>query len=368
MKITLLRSFLLLGAFLCFGLAKAQTVSGTVSDANGPLPGASVLVKGTTNGTQTDFDGNYSFTATLDSGSYNLVFSSLGFTTQKVSVNAGGSTTITNDIALAEDLLSLDEVVVTGSGSGVNKRTLGNAISSVKAEELTENGATQIDQAIAGKITGALVQQNSGDPAGGISIRLRGPSTIAGSSDPLYIVDGIIISNSSNELVDLGGNAQNRLADINPNDIEKIEVIKGAAAAAIYGSRASNGVVQIFTKQGRSGDPKYSFMTNVRVNELRKEIDYNTVPLAWEVPGDRTNLDTYAVERYNLQDAFFDTGFGVENYLSMTGGSEKTSYYLSASHLDNEGISFSIRIRKRFRFINCKIFFKGKLQSCNQLF
>nr|WP_288982073.1 SusC/RagA family TonB-linked outer membrane protein [uncultured Allomuricauda sp.] len=316
------------------------TFTGTITETgtNLPLAGASVFVENTSFGTVTDFDGNYSFTATLDSGSYNLVFSSLGFTTQKVSVNAGGSTTITNDIALAEDLLSLDEVVVTGTGSGANKRALGNAISSVKAEELTDNGATQIDQAIAGKITGALVQQNSGDPAGGISIRLRGPSTIAGNSDPLYIVDGIIISNSSNELVDLGGNAQNRLADINPNDIEKIEVIKGAAAAAIYGSRASNGVVQIFTKQGRSGEPKFSFMTNVRVNELRKEIDYNTVPLAWEVPGDRTNLATYEVERYNLQDSFFDTGFGIENYLSMTGGSEKTSYYLSASHLDNEGI------------------------------
>ncbi|MBW8243171.1 SusC/RagA family TonB-linked outer membrane protein [Muricauda oceani] len=332
--------FVLLASTLSAFAQSQYTFTGTVTEAGTELPlaGASVFIENTSFGTVTDFDGNYSFTATLETGSQTLVFSSLGFTTQKIAVDAGSGQTISTDIALAEDLLSLDEVVVTGSGSGVNKRTLGNAISSVKAEDLTDNGATQIDQAIAGKITGALVQQNSGDPAGGISIRLRGPSTISGNSDPLYIVDGIIISNSSNELVDLGGNSQNRLADINPNDIEKIEVIKGAAAAAIYGSRASNGVVQIFTKQGRTGKPKFTFMTNTRINELRKEIDYNTVPLAWEVPGDRNNLDTYEVERYNLQDAFFETGFGVENYLSMTGGSEKTSYYLSASHLDNEGI------------------------------
>ncbi len=332
--------FVLLASTLsAFGQSQ-YTFTGTVTETGTdfPLAGASVFIENTSFGTVTDFDGNYSFTATLESGSYTIVFSSLGFTTQKIAVDAGSNQTISTDIALTEDLLSLDEVVVTGTGSGANKRTLGNAISSVKAKELVDNGATQIDQAIAGKITGALVQQNSGDPAGGISIRLRGPSTISGNSDPLYIVDGIIISNSSNELVDLGGNSQNRLADINPNDIEKIEVIKGAAAAAIYGSRASNGVVQIFTKQGRSGEPKYTFMTNTRMNQLRKEIDYNTVPLAWEVPGDRTNLGTYEVERYNLQDAFFNTGFGVENYLSMTGGSEKTSYYLSASHLDNEGI------------------------------
>lgn len=339
-----MRSRLVVIVFLASALsafAQSQyTFSGTITESGTglPLAGASVFIENTSFGTVTDFDGNYSFSAALESGSYTLAISSLGFSTQRIAVTAGGNSSITTDANLAEDLLSLDEVVVTGTGAGANKRTLGNAISSVKAEELVDNGATQIDQAIAGKITGALVQQNSGDPAGGISIRLRGPSTITGSSDPLYIVDGIIISNSSNELVDLGGNAQNRLADINPNDIEKIEIIKGAAAAAIYGSRASNGVVQIFTKQGRSGEPKFTFMTNTRVNELRKKIDYNQVPLAWAVPSNRSDLATVEVDRYDLQDEMFESGFGIENYFSMTGGTEKTSYYLSASHLDNDGI------------------------------
>ena len=318
------------------------TFNGTVTDSgtNAPLASASVFIQGTSFGAIANFDGVYTFTADLAPGSYVLMVSSLGFTTQRIALELGSNTNIENNVALAEDLLSLDEVVVTGNSVGVNKRTLGNAISSVKAEELVNNGAIAVDQAISGKISGALVQQNSGDPAGGISIRLRGPSTVLGNSDPLYIVDGIIISNSSNsnDLVDLGGTSQNRLVDLNPNDIERIEVIKGAAAAAIYGSRASNGVVQIFTKKGKTGAPKFSFSTNVRLNELRKEIDYNTVPLAWVDPFDRTNLETVPVERFNYQDEFFGTGFGIENFLSVTGGNERTSYYISGSFLDNEGI------------------------------
>ncbi|MEO0528682.1 MAG: SusC/RagA family TonB-linked outer membrane protein, partial [Bacteroidota bacterium] len=130
----------------------------------------------------------------------------------------------------------------------------------------------------------------------------------------------------------------NRLADINPNDIERIEVIKGAAAAAIYGSRASNGVVQIFTKRGKTGKPRFSFTTNTKLNELRKEIDYNQVPLAWVDPFDRANLETVPAQRFNLQDEIFESGFGIENFLSVSGGSEKTKYFVSGSYLNNEGI------------------------------
>ena len=336
-----LATFLILTAST-FGFAQTSdyAFSGTVSDGSdgAPIPGASVFINNTTIGGVTDFDGNYTFSANISDGNYQLKVSYLGYSTKTVPISLGATTEIVTDVVLTEDLLSLDEVVVTGSTVGVNKRTLGNSISSVKSEDLVNNGATAVDQAISGKVTGALVQQNSGDPAGGISIRLRGPSTVLGSSDPLYIVDGIIISNSSNELVDLGGNAQNRLADLNPNDIDRIEIIKGAAAAAVYGSRASNGVVQIFTKKGKSGAPKFSFSTNVKINSLRDKIEYNMAPLAWVDPFDRTNLETVPATRYDYQDEFFGSGFGVENYLSMNGGTEKTSYFLSASHLDNEGI------------------------------
>lgn len=329
--------------FLSFNVNGQEAVysfSGTVINPNNnqPIAGATVSIENTNYGGITDFDGNYSFTAALDAGSYNLITSYVGYVTKSVPVELSSQTEITTDFQLQGDLLNLDEVVVTGSTIGVNKRTLGNAISTVSGDDLINNGATAVDQAIAGKITGALVQQNSGDPAGGISIRLRGPSTVLGSSDPLYIVDGIIIDNSSNELIDLGGNNQNRLADINPNDIAKIEVLKGAAAAAIYGSRASNGVVQIFTKKGRAGETKFTFSTNFKFHELRKKIDYNTAPLAWEDPFDRSNLETVPVTRYDYQDLFFDNGFGIENYLSLSGGSDRSSYFISASHLNNEGI------------------------------
>ena len=341
------RVFLLLLIQLClvsytFGQNEDYSFTGKVTDAGSGIPviGASVIIANTSFGAVTDFDGNYSFTARLSSGDYTLVASYLGYSTKRTDISLGANTEMNTDFQLSEDLLSLDEVVVTGSTIGVNKRTLGNAISTIKSEDLVNNGAIAADQAISGKIAGALVQQNSGDPAGGISIRLRGPSTVLGNSDPLYIVDGIIISNSSNSnaLVDLGGNSQNRLVDLNPNDIDRIEVIKGAAAAAIYGSRASNGVVQIFTKKGKSGAPKFTFTTNTRVNELRKQIDYNEVPLAWVDPFDRTNLETVPVERFNYQDEFFESGFGIENFLSVNGGNDKTSYYLSGSFLDNEGV------------------------------
>lgn len=335
---------ILLMLFACTTLVYGQSIeynfTGNVTDGGleGTIPGVSIFLDNTTYGGVSDFDGNYNFKANLEPGEYTLIASYLGYSTKRITITLASSNEVNTDIALSEDLLSLDEVVVTGNTVGVNKRTLGNAISSIKSEDLVNNGATAVDQAISGKITGALVQQNSGDPAGGISIRLRGPSTVLGSSDPLYIVDGIIISNSSNQLVDLGGNAQNRLSDLNPNDVERIEIIKGAAAAAVYGSRASNGVVQIFTKRGKAGKPRFSFSTNVRVNELRKKIDYNTVPLAWEDPFDRANLNTVPVTRYDLQDDFFESAFGIENYISMSGGSDKTSYFLSTSHLDNEGI------------------------------
>ena len=329
-------STLLMVFFVQSIFAQVKTISGTVTEQGSGLllPGVSVIIEGTSIGGVTDFDGKYSFEVE-DVDGKKLVFSFIGFKTSSVTLTNDSDVV---DFVMLADLLNLDEVIVTGSNFGVNKRTLGNSISTLKSSDITQGAATQIDQAISGKVTGALVSQNSGDPAGGISIRLRGASTITGSSDPLYIVDGIIINNSSNALVDLGGGAQNRLVDINPNDVDRIEILKGAAAAAIYGSRASNGVVQIFTKKGKTGEAKFNFSTNVKVNKLRKEIDYNTAPLAWENPFDNSNLNTVPVTRYNYQDDFFDTGFGTENYLSMSGGTEKTTYYISASQLSNQGI------------------------------
>jgi len=319
---------------------QTYSIRGSVSNQvnNEPLVGATIQIVGTTFGALTDVDGNYELTATLEPDAYEIRVSSIGYTPQSELVQLGDETAIELNFSIKEDFLRLGEVVITGASVATSKRQLGNSISTVDASEIENSGARSVDQALAGKITGAQVTQNSGNPAGGISVRLRGPSTIVGNSDPLYIVDGVIVNNDSPELIDLGGYTQNRLVDINPQDIERIEVIKGASAAAIYGSRASNGVVQIFTKKGSSGKPKITFETSININELRKKIDYNTVPLAWEDPFDRENLNTVPAERFDLQEEFFTTGVGTENFLSVTGGNELTKYYFSGGYLFNEGI------------------------------
>ena len=330
-------------AFLLFltlqGFAQNSTLSGMITDAVDGLPiiGATVLIEGTTTGTITDVDGRYSITG-LEQGSYNVVISYVGYSPKEetVSIGSGGSTTV--DMAISQDFIGLDEVVVTGTSVATARKNLGNAISTVDGESITNSRATDLTQALSGKVTGALVSQNSGNPAGGISVTLRGNSTVLGSSDPLYIIDGVIMDNSSPELLDLGGYAQNRLVDINPEDIESVEIIKGASAAAIYGSRASNGVVQIFTKKGKAGKPKISFSTSVKINSIRKKIDENMEPFVFEAEGDGSNTTLLPAQRVNMQDLIFDTGMGTQNNLSASGGSGNTRYYVSGSFLSNEGI------------------------------
>lgn len=316
------------------------TVSGTIVDeTKTPLIGVTVLIPTLGTGSITDVDGTYTIEASGPAATYELQYSYVGYATvtERVEVTRSGQT-FNMDVSLGSDVLGLDEVIVTGASVATTRRQLGNSVATLSSKDISEGGAVAVDQALSGKIAGAVVSQNSGDPAGGISIRLRGASTISGSSDPLYIVDGIIVNNNSNELIDIGGTSQNRLVDINPADIDRIEVIKGAAAAAIYGARASNGVVQIFTKRGSTGAPKFNFSTNFRVNQLRKEIDYNTAPLAWVDPFDRANLATEPAERFNLQDEIFGTGLGTENNISVSGGTNKTKYFVSGSYLLNEGI------------------------------
>ncbi len=339
-----IRGILLL--FLLFsvsslGIAQSKYfIKGTITEVGNaqPVIGATVFIQNTSFGSITDINGNYSIEAMLEAGEYTIEVSSISYQKQKLSLTLGAQAEVTLDIEMSSDIMNLDELVVTGTSIATSRRQLGNSIATLQSKDLENSASTAVDQALSGKISGALVQQNSGDPAGGISIRLRGASTISGSSDPLYIIDGVLMNNNSNELIDVGGNAQNRLVDLNPNDIERIEVIKGAAAAAIYGSRASNGVVQIFTKRGQEGKPKISFTTNFRVNELRKKIDYNTAPLAWANPFDRNDLNTVAVQRYDLQDEIFETAVGTENFLSISGGSANTKYFFSGSYMRNGGI------------------------------
>ncbi|WP_342644851.1 SusC/RagA family TonB-linked outer membrane protein [Mucilaginibacter sp. CSA2-8R] len=322
-----------------FALAQnRQTVKGVIRDARNkePVIGAVIRLAGTNVGTATDINGNYTLNATVPNGNYTLAITYTGYRTVNRAVTLNQSP-VTVDVDMSEDALNLNEVVVTGTGAATSKKQLGNAISTVSSRDLENSVATSIDQALAGKVAGAQISQNSGNPAGGISVRLRGNSTIAGSSDPLYIVDGVIVNNSSTELVDLGGYSQNRLVDINPADIDRIEIIKGAAGAAIYGSRASNGVVQIFTKRGKSGKPVVAVSTQFRSNTLRKKLAYNDYPFRF-TNTTATDLTQVPVDRYDLQKEIFRDAWGNESNVSVSGGSDNTTYYMSGSYLGNQGI------------------------------
>ncbi len=335
---------------------KATGKTGSLTDG---VNAVSVLVKGTKYGAGTDNNGQYKITAPLKPGRYVIEFSGIGFQTSEVELTIGSANDYTVDAVLTEKVSSLDEVIVTGTSAGTTRRQLGSYVSTVKADDLTRGATGNVLGALQGKTAGAQITQNSGDPAGGMSVRLRGISSVLSSSDPLYIVDGIIVNNSTNRVTNTSGNydgnnfvgsiGQNRLVDINPADIERVEVLNGAAAAAIYGSRANAGVVQIFTKKGKSGAPVINFSTSVMSSSLRKRLEVNQSPTKFggptDGPGAQTQdvltpalTNTTAVTRYDYQDNIFQTGMGTDNNLSVSGGNEKTKYYVSGSYFFNEGI------------------------------
>lgn len=366
-------------------------VSGKVTDdLNESLIGVTIMLKGSDTGTLTEADGTYSLALPSGTTDAKLVFSYIGYSSQTLSVDFAGSSMAQLDVQMYPDAAQLDEVVVTGVSSATSRKQLGNAISTVKADDIKNTGTTNVLGALSGKVMGALITQNSGDPAGGMSIRLRGTSTINGSSDPLYIIDGVIVDNSSQNVINLNADAmqtgfaagQNRLVDINPQDIERIEIINGAAAAAIYGSLASNGVVQIFTKKGTVGKPKINFSSTFSSSKLRKRLDFTTHPERFGIKGsdrlattqDRLTIiadlrsaqdrmdnpatgpaalagrplveDKYAVTRYDYQDNVFRTAYGTDNHLSVSGGTESTKYYASMGYSINEGIIGNTHFQK----------------------
>ncbi len=338
----------------------AQTfVSGKVSNQkdNSGIEGISIVIKGTRNGATSDNVGGFSLKLN-NNNAVTLVASGVGFKTQELNVDPSKMATGLN-IVLTEQYSKLDEVVVTGTSAGTTKRQLGSYISSVNADELTKGATGNVLAALQGKTAGAQIIQNSGDPAGGMSVRLRGISSVLSSSEPLYIVDGVIINNATNRVTNTssnydGGNfvgsiGQNRMVDINPADIERIEVLNGAAAAATYGSRANAGVIQIFTKRGKSGAAKVSFSTTYMNSNLRKKLDVNNSPVKFGGPTDGpgaltqdiltpTATTTSSVTRYDYQDYIFRNASGTDNTVSVSGGNDKTKYYFGGSYFYNQGI------------------------------
>ena len=354
----LMMVLVLLSGF-CIDTIAQTIVSGKVSNQkdNSGIEGISIVIKGTRNGATSDNVGGFSLKLN-NNNAVTLVASGVGFKTQELNVDPSKMATGLN-IVLTEQYSKLDEVVVTGTSAGTTKRQLGSYISSVNAEDLSKGATGNVLAALQGKTAGAQIIQNSGDPAGGISVRLRGISSVLSSSEPLYIVDGVIINNATNRVTNTssnydGGNfvgsiGQNRMVDINPADIERIEVLNGAAAAATYGSRANAGVIQIFTKRGKSGAAKVSFSTTYMNSNLRKKLDVNNSPVKFGGPTDGPGAltqdiltpaatNTTSVTRYDYQDYIFRNASGTDNTVSVSGGNDKTKYYFGGSYFYNQGI------------------------------
>lgn len=365
---------------------QAYTLQGRVTDEQGQaLPGVTVLLVGTTLGASTNAAGDYQLAVNLAPETYRLTLSAIGYKTETRTVTLGAAPAVSTNVTLNTVSQNLDDVVVIGSTVAVNRRELGNAISVVDGTQLQKTGSGQLLNSLQGKVAGAQITQNSGDPSGSVSIKLRGITSLAGSSDPLYVVDGVIVSNQSTNVSQLAlGNdvgaanpGQNRLADLNPNDIESLNVLNGAAAAAIYGSRASNGVVVITTKRGKSGAARVSAYTSFQINELRKSVPVNTYgkqfgfeglrlypiagvsaaqvaanPGTTTVPitraGTTTQLASNLVDvpRYDYFKEIFRTAYGTDNGASISGGSDRTQYFVSAGYLNNQGIIKDTNFRR----------------------
>lgn len=318
--------------------AQAQlTVQGRVTGDNGePLAGARVSVPGTPLETVSGGDGTYRLMIAAPGAQTVVQVRFLGYKSQRrTTTQATGS--MTADFQLTRDVLLLDQVVVTGAPASAERGTLGNSIATVNAAELENTGAFQLDAALSGKVAGALVQQASGTPGGGTSVRIRGSSTINRSAEPLYIVDGVIIDNSSSELINLGGYASNRMADLDPHDVERVEVVKGAAAAALYGSRANDGVVQIFTKRGTPGRLRLTYRNTIGYDEVEHRIPVNGSPV---------NAAGAPVTRYDYQEDIFRRGITYNTSVSLAGGDDATQYYLSGSYHNQEGTVTGTDYRK----------------------
>ena len=300
-------------------LSQAITVSGTVSDSNGPLPGVSVVVEGTATGVATDFDGNYALSNVPSDAT--LVYSYIGYVTQRVQVD--GRTSI--DIIMTEDLQALEEVVVVGYGTQSRAEVTG-AISTVGADELSALPVATADQALQGRAAGVTVL-NSGSPGTAPVVRIRGLGTM-NNNDPLYVIDGVIA----------GG-----LGDLNPNDIESVNILKDASTTAIYGSLGSNGVVMVTTKKGRrSGKTTISVDSYAGIQYANQRFDVLNAQQYLQFANDgfgivpSSPLSTSGNDT-DFQDALFRTGIMQKVDLGIAGGGEGSDFRFSAGYMDQEG-------------------------------
>ena len=344
-----------------FVFSQSKIVTGTVNDENNvPLVGVNITVGNSNVGALTDFDGNYTISIPSNLPK-KLTFSYLGYTTQEIDV----AETDNISIMMIPDLTQLDEVVVVGYGS-VLRKDLTGALSTVDVENEVANQSNSIDQLLQGRAAGVQVIQNAATPGAGISVKIRGTSSLRGNNEPLYVVDGVIISSAGEDVLpagvgNLGQESQNGLAGINPRDIESIQVLKDASATAIYGSRGANGVVVITTKKGMEGKVKIEGFSNSSVRMITKKYNvldpYGFAEYANEVNANNglgpryfvDGLDIYGVEStgvvagtpaqlFHWQDEVYTEGISTKVGASASGGTDGGNYYISAGFDNQEGV------------------------------
>jgi TonB-linked SusC/RagA family outer membrane protein len=343
--------------------AQVREVSGRVTnEQTGQGVGEAVIsVERTRIAVRTAADGRFAFN--VPDGDQTLSVRAIGFKRDSVIVPALERTVT---IALEPDPFKLEEVVVTGQSTGIEKRNLPNAVATVSASELTRAPTGTVESALQGKIPGALIQANSGAPGGGIQVNLRGVSTINGDINNLFVIDGVVISNDAIPngadavtAAQAGGNPRNqdnpvnRIADLNPEDIERIEVLKGGSAAAIYGSKANNGVIIITTKRGQQGKPQFNitqrFGTFWKANELGRRT-FPTLEDALSVYSDTATVTALFQpgRTFDIEDQIYGRrALSYETSASVSGGTEQTKYYVSGLVKNDEGIAINTDYEKQ---------------------
>jgi TonB-linked SusC/RagA family outer membrane protein len=356
----------LLMAALVFGAAGvwaqggggSRQITGVVTAVGaGPISGVAVTVTGTAFATVTHDDGRYAISA--PTGAATLVFRRIGFKRKEVPVPADQATA---DVQLDQDIFNLEAVVVTGQQTGVERRNAAISSTTLTGAEVANIPAPALDRALQGRVPGAYVQQNSGAPGGGTQVQIRGSNTVVGSADPLYVVDGVIVSDAAISTglfaITASGNPQstrndgekqddpvNRITDLNPNDVESYQILRGAAATSIYGSKGVNGVIIITTRRGQSGKPQASITQRVGFSELQRGPATRafTVPEALDQFGDTALIQSYVVNGVlpthdHLRELAGDKPLANETQIDLSGGSSGTRYFLSGGVKNDGGI------------------------------
>ncbi len=342
---------LFLGLIVQVTFAQKKSISGSVSDASGKLPGVSVAIKGTSLGTETDFEGNYTISATIGDI---LVFSYLGYKSSEEKV--GTASTI--NVLLKEDSSELDEVIIVGYGTQ-SKRKLTDNIVKLSSEDIADVPSPSVMNSLAGKAAGVQVSQTNGKVEGGLNFRIRGQSSISAGSDPLYVLDGIPLINNNESS---NGSPTNPLLTLSPNEIESIDILKDASSAAIYGARGANGVVLITTKSGKEGKAKFSVNISNGISEKANSRDWlnaeQYVELfleagenglaygGWPAEGyveerlDRYSNNTWREGTYDTdwEELALVKGYTRDADFSISGGDVKTTYFFSGAYNDTKGI------------------------------